>query len=84
MRTVTKNSAAEKAGIKAGDIIVKVDDTKVAKSREITAALRALGNKKTFPVVVVRKQQETTLTVTLEERRGMRETQPASPATRYC
>ena len=84
VRAVTKNSAAEKAGIKAGDIIVKVDDTKVATSRSITAALRSLGTKRTFPVVVVRKQQETTLSVTLEERRGMRESRPARARAVYC
>ena len=84
VRTVTKNSAAEKAGIKAGDIIVKVDDAKVATPHAITAALRSLRSKRTFPVVVVRKQQETTLTVTLEERRGMRESRPAGRRAVYC
>jgi serine protease Do len=84
VRAVAKNSAAEKAGIKAGDIIVKVDDAKVATPRAITSALRSLGSKRTFPVVVVRKQQETTLSVTLEERRGMRESHPASRRAVYC
>jgi serine protease Do len=81
---VTKNSPAEKAGIKAGDILIKVDDAKVASPRAITAALRGLGTKRTFPVVVVRNKQETTLTVTLEERRGMRESHPMRRAAVYC
>ena len=84
VRAVTKNSAAEKAGIKAGDVIVKVNAAKVTAPRAITAALRSLGGKRTFPVVVVRKQQETTITVTLEERHGMRETHPRSVVTVYC
>ena len=71
VRSVSRNSPAEKAGIKAGDVITKVDDNKVSSSRDISAALRNLHSKRTFPVTVVRKQQETTLNVTVEERRGM-------------
>ena len=81
VRSVVRNSPAEKAGIKAGDVIVKLDDTKVSSPREIGIALRTLHDKTTFPVVVVRRQQETTLTVTLEHRRGMREQRAE---TRYC
>ena len=84
VRAVTKNSAAEKAGIKAGDIVVKVDDASVSTPRAITAALRSLGTKRTFPVTVVRKQQEMTLSVTLEERRGMREARPARAVAIHC
>ena len=40
VKSVSKDSAAEKAGIKAGDVIVKVDDSKVASTREITSVLR--------------------------------------------
>jgi serine protease Do len=82
VRSVTRNSAADKAGIKAGDVIVKVDDAKVSSPREITNAMRALHTKRTFSVVVVRNRQETTLSVTLEERRGMREERSAE--TRHC
>jgi serine protease Do len=84
VRSVTKNSPADKAGIKAGDVIVKVDDSKVSSPREITSAMRALRTRHTFPVVVVRKQQETTLSVTLEEKRGMRAPHPMRMETRYC
>jgi len=70
VKLVRKNSAAEKAGIKAGDVVVKVDDSAVATSQEITQALRALGSKKTFMVTVVRNKKEMPLTVTLEERGG--------------
>ena len=70
VKLVRKNSAAEKAGIKAGDVVVKVDDSTVATSQEITRALRALGSKKTFTVTVVRNKKEMPLTVTMEERGG--------------
>jgi serine protease Do len=66
VRSVKKGSAAEKAGIKAGDVIVKVDDSKVTTSAEITHALRSLKSKKTFGVTVVRNRKEMPLTVTME------------------
>ncbi len=67
VKSVLKNSAAEKAGIKAGDVVVKVGDTKVAKTEEISRALRNLGdNKTTVNVVVVRNKKETTVPVTIE------------------
>ncbi len=72
VRAVGKNSPAEKAGIKAGDVIVKVDDTKVTNGRGVAGIIRNLHAKRTFPVTVVRKQQEMTVTVTLEEPRGWR------------
>jgi len=72
VKLVRKNSTAEKAGMKAGDVVVKVDDSTVATSQDITRALRALGSKKTFTVTVVRNKKEIPLTVTVEERRGAR------------
>jgi serine protease Do len=81
VKSVGKNSAAEKAGIKAGDVVVKVDDSPVANSQDITRALRALGSKKTFTVTVVRNKKEIPFTVTMEERGGA--IRPADPA-REC
>lgn len=69
VRSVVKDSAAAKAGLKAGDVITKVDDTKVTSPREITSATRSLRSKKTFPVTVIRNRKEMTVSVTLEERR---------------
>jgi len=57
VRTVTKGSAADKAGIKAGDVIVRVDDAKVTTPADISAHLRAMrGHPVT--VVVVRDRKE--------------------------
>ena len=69
VRSVVKDSAAAKAGMKAGDVITKVDDTSVSQPQEITRALRTLRTKKTFPVVVTRNHKDVTLSVTLEEPR---------------
>jgi serine protease Do len=66
VKAVTKNSAAEKAGIKAGDVIVKVDDTTISSTQNITKALRDARSKKTVTVVVVRQKKEMPLTVTVE------------------
>jgi serine protease Do len=81
VKLVRKNSAAEKAGMKAGDVVVKVDDSTVSTSQDITRALRALGSKRTFTVTVVRNKREIPLTVTLEAQGGA--IRPGDPA-REC
>ena len=72
VRSVIKGSAAERAGIKAGDVIIKVDATKVSAPGEITSTLRAVTRDKPFPIVVVRNGKEMTLNAKLDEdkRRG--------------
>jgi len=67
VRAVGANSAAEKAGFKAGDVIIKVDGEKVATPKEISGILESARAKKTLPVTVVRHQKEIVLNVTLEE-----------------
>ncbi len=49
---VEDDSAAQKAGIKSGDEILKIDGTKIADREELNRALRAGGSKK---VVTVRR-----------------------------
>ena len=67
--SVTKGSAAERAGIRAGDVIVKVDDRTVSNQGDIRSALRsaAAASKRTVPVVVSREKREVTLNVTVDE-----------------
>ncbi len=66
VKSVNKNSAAEKAGLKAGDVIVKVEDSKVSNTSDITSALRAAHSKKTVTVTVMRNKREMPITVTIE------------------
>jgi serine protease Do len=80
VRSVVKASAAEKAGVKAGDVITKVDATRVSSPREITSAIRAKGGG-TFPVTLVRERKEMTLNVTVEQQRSERESRPVRPRT---
>lgn len=64
VRSVNKDSAAEKAGMKAGDVITKVDDTSISTPQQIGGALRAARSKSTVTVTVMRSKKEMTLTVT--------------------
>ena len=72
IRSVVKGSAAEKAGIKAGDVLTRIDDTVVSSPSEISSALLAAGSKRTFTVTVVRNKKEIALTVTLEAATSVR------------
>ena len=72
VRSVIKGSAAEKAGIKAGDVITKVDNAKVATPAEITVRLRALAGK-SVAINLLREHKEMTLMVSMEvAERGQR------------
>jgi serine protease Do len=64
VRSVNKDSAAEKAGMKAGDVITKVDDTAISTPQQISSALRAARSKNSVTVTVMRSKKEMTLTVT--------------------
>ena len=70
VKSVIRNSAAEKGGLKAGDVIVKVDDSKVTSTREITSVLRSNRSKNNFTLTVVRNKKEMTVTVTIPDRSG--------------
>jgi serine protease Do len=72
VRSVVKDSPAEKAGIKAGDVITKVDTEKVTTPNELSSAVRSASSKKTFPVELVRERREMTVSVTVEDGRSER------------
>jgi len=67
VKAVNHNSAAERAGIRAGDVIVKVEDTHVSSSSDITSTLRTLRGKHSVTVTLVRNKKEMPLTVTWEQ-----------------
>jgi serine protease Do len=66
VKQVNRNSAAEKAGLKAGDVIVKVEGSSVSTARDITRVLRDARGKKTVTLTVVRAKKEMPITVTIE------------------
>ncbi len=69
VRSVLKGSAAEKSGIKAGDVLLKVDDSKVTSPRDVTGAMRSArsASKKSIAVVLMRDRKETSLNVALDD-----------------
>jgi len=71
VRSVLKDSAAEKAGIKAGDVITRINDAQVTTPADISSRVRSLRGK-SIPVVLTRDRKEITLTVTIsaEDRSG--------------
>ncbi len=67
VRTVSEKTAASKAGLKAGDVVIKVSGTPVSSTREISGIIRALHKNVTF--TVMRNHKEITLNVELAEDR---------------
>ena len=65
VRVVSPGSPADKAGIKAGDIITKIGDTQITSVSDIFAATRQHKIGEAVPVEVVRNNQTLSLTVTL-------------------
>ena len=63
---VTPGSPAEKAGLKAGDVIVRLGDEKLSDRSDLA---RILENKP-VAVTIVRNKSEQTLSVQLEQPRG--------------
>jgi len=69
VRSVNAKTPAERAGLKAGDVVVKVNGTPVTTPREITGLVRA-SRKKAISFTVVRNKKEVTLNVEIAEDRS--------------
>jgi serine protease Do len=67
VRSVASDSAGEKGGLKAGDVIVRVENEAVSSPREVTDALREYRDRKSVAMTVVRDRKQITLTVPLDE-----------------
>ena len=79
VRQVLRNTAAEKAGLKAGDVITRVDGANVGSTRDITAQLRsAARTNRTVTLTVVREKREMPITVTLDQAAN-----PSAPSERF-
>jgi serine protease Do len=70
VRSVIKGSAAEKAALRAGDVIVKIDDAKVANPMDISMHLGALHGK-TTQIGLMRDHKEMTVSVMLSDEMQM-------------
>jgi serine protease Do len=67
VREVNTGSPAEKAGIKAGDVITKIDGERVRTTADLREKLRDKREKKTVAVGVIRKGGEVSLNVEIEQ-----------------
>jgi serine protease Do len=68
VRSVEKGSRGDKAGLRAGDVIIRVGDQPVHDTSDFTHALHS-HTAGSVSVVLIRDKKETTLTITLPERR---------------
>ena len=67
VRDVRSGSAGEKAGLKAGDVITKVDDQAVSSVTQLRERLRDKREQKTVKIGLLRKGSSLTLEVELEK-----------------
>jgi len=72
VRSVLENTAAQKAGIKAGDVITKVDGASVTSPSELSGAVRSASAKKTYSVELVRDRKPQTVSVAVDDGRSER------------
>ena len=68
VRSVEKGSRGEKAGFRAGDVVVKVNNQAVHDTSDFTHALRSSSGS-TASVTVMREKKEQTLTLPLPEKK---------------
>ena len=59
-------TAADKAGLKAGDVIVKVDGKPIRTLTDLRAELRGKSDQKTVALGIIRKSMEISVTVGME------------------
>ena len=67
VESVTPGSCAEKAGIKVGDVIIRLGNTEVSSQSELNAAKATYKAGDTAEVTIYRDQSEITLTITFDE-----------------
>jgi serine protease Do len=70
VRSVMQDTPAAKAGIKAGDVIVKVGDSSVGSPSEITSVLRRIQGRQSVPIVLVRDHKEMTVNAEVDRDRS--------------
>jgi len=68
VRSVEKGSRADKAGFRAGDVIVKINDEPIHDAGDFSHALRSRKDN-TASISILRDKKEQTITLTLPERK---------------
>ena len=67
VRSVAKGSPAEKAGLRAGDVIVRVEEKPVSTPGEVSVAVRSARAKKSVSISAVRDKKEMSVSLSTEE-----------------
>lgn len=71
IKEITKESGAEKAGLKEGDIIKKIDDEKTEGPDDVTKAIRKHKPGDKVVITILRDQKEQKITAELSKWKGM-------------
>ena len=79
--SIVEGSAAEKAGLKVGDIITALGDTPITTSNELRSARRAYRAGDTTDLTVYRNGETITLSITFDEEKADTETDTGSQTT---
>ena len=69
---VSKDTPAEKAGLKAGDVIVKFNDKKIANAGDVPEILADLKKGDKADIQIIRHKKTKTVTAELDETRGFK------------
>jgi serine protease Do len=72
IQSITKESAAEKAGLKKGDIITKIDDKKIESSDDVTESIRSHKPGEKVSITYLRDGKEQKTTAELTKWKGIR------------
>jgi serine protease Do len=70
IESVTDESAAEKGGLKEGDIITKIDETTIGSPDQLTKAIRKHKPEEKATITYLRENKEQKVTVTLGKRKN--------------
>jgi len=81
VRNIENDSAAERAGLRAGDVIVELDGTPVVDTRDLMARTAASAPGTRMTVTVVRNGHEQMLVATIEEQPGDPDVEHAKAGT---
>jgi len=81
VNSVEAGSAAEKAGLKQGDIITAIGDTKITTSNELIAAKNKYSVGDTAQLTVFRSGEYITLSITFDQQQAVTQDQPAQESS---
>lgn len=76
---ITKESAAEKVGLKEGDIITKVDDKKISSPDDLSKAIKSHKPGDKVTITYLRDKKEQTATAELTKWKGMQLFESTAP-----